>query len=818
MARRPDSPKAPAKAPAKAKAPARKGRAAPSPSRGVGGVLRALLRHLFRLLVALVVGTALGGAIVSAGLYRDALDQVRARLAEGLWQVPGKVWSGPIEVWAGLTLTPEELAQDLIAAGYVRAASADRPGDFSVGEARVTVYNAARKGPGWQVDEEKIVVGFADGRVKAVSPRTTARFPARTLASLRGESNEERTVRALEDFPKHLRLAVLAMEDARFYEHGGVSGLGILRALYVNLRAGETVQGGSTLTQQVAKNLFLSQERSLMRKVLEVYYAAALEHELTKDELLALYLNEIYWGQSGSVSICGADQASRAWFSKPVERIGIGEAATLAGVISSPNAYSPLRHPDRARERRDLALRRMVEEGWLTEDLAQKEAAQALVVSPQSSGRTAPYAVDAAVEASELLVGAGRAAQEGLNLYTAIQPPVQRLAERAVASSLAALEESDPDLRGVQMALVAVRPSDGAVVALVGGRDYASSQFNRALLAARQVGSTVKPLTMLAAFEADPALLPLTLFEDEPIERTVDGKTWRPANYDGAYVGPITLREAMADSRNIPAVLLSEQLGLSKLQSFLRRVGLEDATRLPSVALGAFEATPLQLAGAYTALANKGTWTEPTVLRAVTDAQGKLLATQKPATAKVASARSTALSVSVLQTVMSEGTASKAASYGAVGAYAGKTGTTDRYRDAWFVGFSPDLVVVVWVGFDAGKEVGLTGGKAALPAWARFMASLGAPRGGFALSSDLIEAEYCAGEFVDGVCEACVTELFVKGQEPQAGCAPGLLDRIMDQTRGVRDPPAHPSKADKAKAEPRPQEKKQDKKRRFPWL
>ncbi|MCB9759299.1 MAG: PBP1A family penicillin-binding protein [Alphaproteobacteria bacterium] len=768
---------------------------------------------MVRLGLASLIGLAIGGAIVVYGLYRSAEAEVQQRLSTGIWDLPGRVWSGPIEVWPGMAVEPEDLARDLQGAGYARVDHAARPGDFQLRDNTLLVLNTPQKGPGWATGSEEILITFRDGQVGSVSPKAPAVLAPTVLATLRGSDNEDRNPRALEDFPEQLRLSVLAMEDAGFYRHNGISPLGLLRAVYVNVVAGDSVQGGSTLTQQLAKNLFLSPERTYTRKARELLLALALERQLTKDELLALYLNEIYWGQAGGAAICGADQAARAYFGKPVDRVSLGEAATLAGIISSPNTYNPLRHPDRAKERRDLALDRLAAEGWLDAEDAEREKAKPLKVVSGVRGRVAPYAVDAAVDAAEAALGDAILVQEGVNLHTTINPLLQRHAERVLAESMTRLEEAYPETKGVQAALVAVRVRDGAIVALVGGRDYGESQFNRATLAARQLGSTVKPLTMLAAFERDRKLAPASTLVDEPLERTVDGKTWRPTNYDGQYVGELTVRQAIAASRNIPAVLLAEMVGAPGLQALYVDAGLENATRLPSAALGAFEGTPVQLAGAYTVFPGQGVAARPQLLRAVTDDNGKLRLNVEPFTERVASARATALATSVLQTVIAEGTGASAARFGATGALGGKTGTTDNYRDAWFAGFTPELAVAVWVGFDQGSSTGLSGAKAALPTWARFMAGTGTAGGAFKLSRDVVEAEFCVGGFEAGLCTECGTELFTRGEEPTNGCANGVMSAILDGLRGVDRKPTKPTRPDGAD----PEEPKARRRRRWFW-
>jgi penicillin-binding protein 1B len=764
----------------KRKAPAKRR----TPTRGASGSGPGFFARAWRTtkrltLVSLLAASA-GGALVGFGLYRQALGQVQDVLAGDIWQPDGYVYSAPIELWPGLAITPEQLAGDLAAAGYARVEHSERPGDFQVRSDSVLVHRRAAEGPGWAMDEGEVLVTFRQGRVASVSPDDPAIFEPVELASIRGADDEQRRPRELQDFPEELRMAVLAMEDAHFFEHKGVSVLGITRALVMNALAGETVAGGSTLTQQVAKNLFLSQERTLSRKGHELLLAFALERELSKEDILALYLNEIYWGQAGGVSICGADEAARAFFGKPVDRLTLSESATLAGIISSPNRYSPLRHTERARERRDLALRRMVEEGFVEASAAEAAMAEEITVSSSVTGRRAPWVVDAAIDMTEGALGEGQVAESGLDIHTMINPALQRIAEEVVRLSAGKLDAAFPEAAGAQIALVAVRVEDGAIVAMVGGRDYGSSPYNRALKAERSPGSTIKPLTMLAAFEEDPSLSPASLFLDEPISRTSDGKTWTPTNYDGQYLGEVTLRSAIAQSRNVPAVLLAEKVGYADLQASLQALGLEGATRLPSAALGAFEATPVELAGAYTVFPGRGRVAEPRLVRAVTDPDGRWMINDEPIVTREASERAAYLATHVLQTVVSEGTGKRAALFGASGALGGKTGTTDDYRDAWFVGFTPELSVAVWVGFDQGRNLGLSGGKAAIPTWSRFVSASGTSGGSFVRPDSVVEAEACVGGFEALECLECVTELYSVGYEPSEGCTADLLSEVLD--------------------------------------
>ncbi len=757
-----------AKPPGKAKAAAPKVRPLKAKGGAPKGTLRGWLRAIGR---SIVIGGVLAAAIVAAVGWRWALGVVDAGLEKPTWSVPGKVQSAPLVVWEGETLAPEQLATDLAAAGYARVPKATQPGDFQVTSDAVHVVKAPAKGPGWKVGGGEALVTFAGGRVQSISPDNQLEVGPATLAVVRGADNESRNPVPLERIPKHMIQAVLAIEDARFYDHHGIDPVGILRAMTHNALKGAWVEGGSTLTQQLVKNLFLTQERTADRKSREALISLALEQRKSKDEILSLYLNEIYLGQAGGSSICGVDAAARAFFAKPIDRVSVAEAATIAGMIQSPNPYNPVRHPDEAKARRDVVLGRMVDVGFLDAKSAEKAKASPLGAHADTEGRVSPWAVDLAVEEAEA-GDEGRVAQAALTVQTTIQPQLQRLAERAVDEGLAEVIKDHPKLAGVQASLVAVRARDGAIVAMVGGRDYGDSAFNRAVNSPRQIGSTVKALTLVSAFEADPTLSPATIVSDAAIERTVDGKVWNPANYDGTYAGDLPLRTAIAKSRNIPAVLLAERVGLESLKKNLRGVGLSRATAYPSASLGGFSATPVELAGAYTLFAADGTARAPFLVRSV--AAGDKV--EREVTAEKVevkfSPRATWLAYDVLHSVMTEGTAKSAAKYGVGPGAAGKTGTTDDYGDAWFAGVSGPYSVVVWIGYDHPKPLGLTGGQAALPIWGRFVDAVGFDEKAKGPPAGVEQAEVCVATGLPP-CADCTekrTEWFSAGTVPAPSC------------------------------------------------
>ena len=708
----------------------------------------------------LVLGLILGLSVGAVVQYRRAVADVQHWLDHPIQSTPGVIWSAPLTVVPGQPYDAQSLASDLLAAGYEHVPGAPEPRQYD-DDAGFEVHAATG---------ERVTITFDDARVLSVEPSALQVGPV-PLAII-GDMETARTPIELDALSPWVAPAVLSMEDARFYRHFGVDPLGVARAILAGASGTGPMQGGSTLTQQLAKNVFLTQERTARRKVTEVFYAVALERMLGKRALLELYLGEVYLGQVGGIPVHGVEQGARTFFGVSAESLTAGQAAALAGIISSPNTWSPHRHPERAQERRDLALGRMVDEGHLEPSVAEAHRTEPLTTGGTmvAANRRAPWAVDMAVDLLEDALDGGVAA--GYQVHTEIDPALQRLAERSVRDGLAAVEASYPDAEGAQAALVAVRVRDGAITALVGSRNYAESPFNRASNAYRQIGSTAKPLVLAAAFDADPRLTPLTVVLDEPITRRVDGTAWTPANYDHQFVGEITLRRALEGSRNIPAVKVAETLGISGVQRHLRQVGLSQATLLPSASLGAFPGTPVQVAGAYTVFPGGGTHTTPRLLDHIEDVDGNTVITYEPEHTDVLSAQSAALTTSILEGVISDGTGARARRFDIRGPMAGKTGTTDAYRDAWFVGFTPDHVVAVWVGTDRGEGIGLSGSRAAIPVWGRFVQGIDMPGASFPEPAGMSRVRICADSerVARDACPNTYTERLRDGTEPDERC------------------------------------------------
>jgi penicillin-binding protein 1B len=545
---------------------------------------------------------------------------------------------------------------------------------------------------------------------------------------------DHRPVR-LSEVPKSLVGAVLAAEDRRFYTHGALDGRGLARAAWANLYAGRVSQGGSTLTQQLVKNRLLTPHRSVIRKAREAWLAVLVEWRYSKDQILEAYLNEIYLGQRGALAIRGVGAASRAYFAKEVHQLSPGEAALLAGMIRAPNTHSPVASPARARARRDQVLVAMRTLAMIDEAARRRASAEPVrALTRPHPGQTAPYFTDHVRQELEERFGEGALRSvNGARIVTTLDPALQRFAENAVArgldrveTRLPALRRRDPRAR-LQVALVALDPATGEIRAFVGGRDYQTSQFNRGVAARRQPGSAFKPFVYLAALRGaggPPALTAASLVDDAPITVMVGGKPWSPRNHEDRYEGRVSVRRAFEQSLNAATVRVAQAVGPAAVIETARSLGLRgDLKPVPALALGAFEVSPLELARAWVPLANGGLRPGAvTAVRAVRLADGTALApVDSPAAAQVLSPAEAYLMTSLLQGVMRTGTGAPAQAFGIAAEVAGKTGTTNDGRDAWFVGYAANLLTVTWVGFDDGTPLAQTGAQAALPIWADFM-------------------------------------------------------------------------------------------------
>lgn len=679
-----------------------------------------------RSLVRAALWTTAAGTCLVAGeaVFRARLDDPAAR-------GPVRYYASPTVLQPGTRVERDRMEASLRRLGYTAARGR---------QARTGEYRASRND--WVIGLRpfrlgetldpggvmRIRLGY-DGRVDAIEDdrgrwRQSALLEPEVLYTASPDGEDRLPVR-LADVPSHLVDAVLSVEDRRFLEHGGVDLRRVAGAAVANLRARRVVQGGSTLTQQLAKNRFLSARRTPVRKVRELAMALVLEARHSKEEILEAYLNEIYLGQHDALAIRGVGSAARAYFGKDVSRLEPAESALLAGLIRGPNLYSPLRHPGRARQRRDLVLGLMRDRDVLSQPAYERARRASLGVRrPDPPRRAGRYFTDYVRERLGERLGRG-ARSPGLAVFTTIDLTLQLAAEDAVRQGLARLERERPALRRgrtpLQAALVALDPRTGAILAMVGGRDYGASQFNRAVYARRQPGSAFKPVVALAALAGRSHTL-ASVLADEPLSVETPAGRWEPANYDRDYRGAVTLRHALERSLNVPFARLGLAIGPERIVETARRLGIESPLRpLPSLALGAAEVTPLELARAFGVLAAGGYLAEPRATIAVLEADGTVRFRAEAAGRRAFEAGETYLVTSALEGAVERGTGRALRGFGYWGPVAAKSGTTNAHRDAWFVGYTPSLVVAVWVGFDDGRSVGLPGSRAALPIFAEFL-------------------------------------------------------------------------------------------------
>ena len=691
------------------------------------------LRRLLAALLILTMGGAVGLGVYGRALYR----QVEDRFAGRRWSIPSRVYSDVTLLYPGLTIDRPALLRKLHRLDYRPVDNPPRrQGEMRARGDGIELYLHDLQIPDQHRPGFPVRLRFRKEQIMALESldQRGGKLPVvalepEELALFFGPEREKRKLVAVDRLPSDLVHAVLAAEDSRFYRHHGFDPRGIGRALITNLRHLAVRQGGSTITQQLAKNFFLTPERTLRRKIKEVLLALVIEWGYAKSQILEMYLNEIYWGQNGSVSVNGVGEAADFYFGKSPEHLTLGEAATLAGLIKGPNLYSPYRDPDRCRRRRNEVLQAMHSNGWLDAGRLEKGLAEPLAprsLAPQP--RRNPYFIDYLQGQLNALYAPEALASLGLTVHTTLDPLVQEAAETALRNGLENLENRYPGLRRqdptrqLQGAVVVMKPATGAILAMVGGRDYRYSQFNRISQARRQAGSTFKVFTYLAGLEV---LTPIAPLSNAARTYRVNGRDWRPRNYVPIDQPVVSMREALARSVNRATVDLAMRVGLEKVVATARPFEFSSPlVPYPSLALGAVDLYPLELARAYCAFATNGTLPFPLGLRAVFDEDGQLIEHRAMQLKRIIPPSRAFLITSLLQSVVQQGTGRPLAGWGIDFPVAGKTGTTNNYRDAWFVGYTPDLLTLVWVGFDDGDSLQIPGARAALPIWAAIMRAI----------------------------------------------------------------------------------------------
>lgn len=688
---------------------------------------------LRRLLIAGVVAACAITCLLA--VYVALLDQRLREQFDGVrWALPAQIYAAPLELYTGQRLTRAEVVDELVRLGYRQRTDPARAGTYAVTTDGLRI--ASRAFSFWDGDEpaRDVTVGFGDGGVRRLQgPDGDAvplmRLDPMLIGSIFPKHGEDRVLVRLDSVPPLLVDTLIAIEDGDFYRHFGLDFSGIARAAWANLRAGAVVQGGSTITQQLVKNFFLSNERTWLRKAREAIMALLLEVHYTKDEILEAYLNEVYLGQDGPRAVHGFGLASGFYFGKPLSELLPEEIALLVGLVKGPSYYNPRRNPEQARARRDLVIDRMQAEGLIDAETRQVATNADLGVRARGARGTSQYPayVDLVRRQLQAQYREEDLTSEGLRIFTAFNPRVQAAAESAVRDGLVALESSRsmaPDT--LESAAVVTSADTGEVMAVVGGRRSGYAGFNRALDAQRPIGSLAKPMVYLAALAQPDAFSLTTPVDDAPVRMEMpNGSVWTPENYDREVHGLMPLYRALVESHNLATVNLAMAVGLDAVARQYILLGDDTKpTALPSLALGAVERSPLDVAQLYNSIAAGGFVTPLQAIRDVQDRHGEPLTRYARQLKSGPDAGAVALLQWAMNRVMTHGTARSAARVLRTSALAGKTGTTDELRDSWFAGFGGDYQATVWVGRDNNEPAGLTGAAGALQVWARLMDTL----------------------------------------------------------------------------------------------
>jgi penicillin-binding protein 1B len=730
--------------------------------------------------------------ILGVWIYRESVGRFQVRKL----RLPTRIYADYTPLNAGMPMQADDLLEKLDRLGYREAPRLEQPGDFLRSDAGIDIYTRPFTHPSGDYPAQPIRIAFAKAQVESVvslreaRPLDKAALEPELLTSVLSEQLENRSPVTLEQVPQILQDAVVVTEDVRFWRHPGVDPLGIMRAVFRNMKAGGVSEGASTLTQQLVKNYFLTSERTYKRKIIEAFMAVILDARYSKREILEAYLNDIYLGRNRSISILGVGEASRFYFGKPVSELEVHEAALLAGMIRSPNNNSPFNNPETAMIRRNTVLGLLLKEKKITQEQYDKARSEKLPAKPfrRKSGLSSiPYYVDRVLQELGTDYGIDDVKGRGLRIYTAIDLTAQDAAARIVEQSLGNIEKSSRRLRNhdpaLQGALIHIDVPTGEIRALVGGRNYERSQFNRALKSKRLVGSLFKPFVYLTAFEpslCSQNITPATVVNDSRfVLKRRWSQDWSPRNYDARYMGNVTVAQALEQSLNSASVRIGLACGVEPILKTARTLGVQ--TEMdddnPSILLGAVGIPPIEMAAAYSTIARQGALIAPRTIRFVTDDRGRTLngAGEAKAT-QVFPQRDVFLLTTVMEGVVNRGTAAGARSLGFRKIAAGKTGTTNDKRDAWFIGFTPQTLTVTWVGFDDNDPTGLSGGDAAVPMWARYMnvVTAGQPNADFAPPPGIVmtEIDKMSGGLATPNCprNLITRQAFKAGTEPTRPC------------------------------------------------
>lgn len=738
-------------------------------------------------LIAIVV-------LLGIWVYRESVGRFQVRRL----RLPTRIYADFTPLAAATPAGMDDLLEKLDRLGYREAERQPaQPGEFKREGDALDIYTRAFSRMDEEYPAEQIRITFAKSQIESVvslkeaRPLDRAALEPELLTSVLSEELENRSPVTLDQVPQSLQDAVVVTEDVRFWRHPGVDPLGIMRAVFRNLRAGGVSEGASTLTQQLVKNYFLTSERTYKRKIIEAFMAVILDARYSKKEILEAYLNDIYLGRNRSISILGVGEASRFYFGKPVSELDIHESAMLAGMIRSPNNNSPFANPENAMKRRNTVLQLMLKEGKIDQAQYDKAHSASLPKKPfrrKSGLGSIPFYVDRVLQELQTDYGIKDVQGRGLRIYTAIDLGDQDAATRVLEQSLGNLERSSRRLRShdspLQGALIHIDVPTGEIRALVGGRNYERSQFNRALKAKRLVGSLFKPFVYLTAFEPSLSgqnITPATTVADTRfVLKRRWSDDWSPRNYDGRYLGNVTVQLALEQSLNSASVRIGLACGIGPILKTVHTLGVQ--TELdddnPSILLGAAGIPPIEMAEAYSTIARQGARIAPHTIRFVTDDRGKTMSgAGEPKPVQVFPQRDVYVLTNVMEGVVNRGTAGSARSMGFRKTAAGKTGTTNDKRDAWFIGFTPKTLAVTWVGFDDNDPTGLSGSEAAVPMWTRYMliATANEPDSDFPVPSGITVTDFdkTSGGLATPMCpkNLIVQGVFKSGTEPSTPCA-----------------------------------------------
>jgi penicillin-binding protein 1B len=771
--------------------------------------------------------------------YERLVDR---RMAGGIFSNAAKIYARPRTISVDEKMDATELTAELRRAGYSEG------GDSPIGH-----YSFTREGlqvtPGpesFHGPDSSAVIRFERGKIASINQaggnnQAFAAYelePQLVTALFEGQGRSKRELIKFQDIPPVLVNAVLAIEDRRFFQHGGVNYFRLLEAAAVDLREGRHEQGGSTITMQLSRGFFLTPQKTLKRKLTEMMIAIELEQKFSKQRIFEMYANEVYLGQRGSFTINGFGEASHAYFNKDVKNLTLPEAALLAGMIQRPNYLSPYKNPKRALERRNLVLDSMVDTGAITREEAERaKAAPLTLATPNVEASDAPYFVDLVKDQLSAQFSEEELNNHALRIYTTIDPELQRAAAEAVDIGMKVVDEQVIKRRThkikvgtgkdakteikvesgpmPQVALVAIDPHTGEVLALVGGRNYGMSQLNHAI-AKRPTGSVFKPFVYAAAVntavtgetlsssvdpdsgvvsESPGVFTPASLIDDSQVSIVNGDQVYEPRNYHETFHGEVTARYALAESLNNATVRLGQEVGFDKVAALAKAAGITSVHATPAIALGAYDATPIEMAGAYTVFANSGTRLSPLMVRSVRDAHGSVLDNYSSDSKEVLDPRVAYVMTTMMEAVINNGTGYPVRARGFEAPAAGKTGTS---HDAWFAGYTSNLLCIVWVGNDDYTDIKLAGGAAAAPIWAEFMKrAIQVPQ--YADVSDFkappgvvtVQLDKVTNRLATPSCPEDYTVAFIEGTEPKDTCDQAYGDHrgFFTKILGLGPPP-----------------------------